>query len=1013
MPCASTFYLRATALSLALLFASAANAAIKAGVGVVDASGFLGASAGQYADASTGPGQTGNGGLDPQLYSTIKLGTYGIASRTSARAIVVEGSNGERVALITSDSYLAQDLVLRRTAQLLAVGSSGIRYEQLLHSASHNHSAPYQLTESAGVWVFQDSFNPIAFEQQARALATAVEKAVANLKPARMGATVVQHTIVKDNIVGPSTALDGTPAGYPRDFNDNDLTVLRFDDISDATPKPLAVWTNFGQHPEGLDGHHLVSGDFVTAMRRSFERATGAPLLFSQGDVGSSEGPYDRDSNDTLPDGIRRAWAHVGWAQVERAGYILAEAAREGFDAIGRGDASVRVPFTSDFPVGIRNFWTAGPLSHPYPSVSNCNSAQTFEGDVGVPIAGLPDCARSEDNGFPGLGDVFGPIFGNVPAGTPIPGHYDGPGHPAVEENQRLHLQTVRLGDVLLASCACEAQVDLILNLKSRANTITGDIWDGFDYACLLPENFSDPLCAVQNVLYAPTPARIAKMPGSLSDAAKVAHFRAQVHNDARGWDEPANVLAAQGSEPADITQIWGNFTKEELTPALGYPLVVGLGHSGDYNGYTVSYREYMSRDSYRKALTSYGPHTADFMVTRLVRMAGAMKGGPAVPADPLAAQASVDEQRQVAQATMTGQITSALFDGYTRALPDDAGSVQVLTQPADITRLQATSISWLGGGNSHDNPQVRVEREVAGGWQFFAGQQGEVQSFLAFPKTQQELLSAKSGQFEWRWTASFEAFDPLPRGIGQTPAGRYRFVIDGQRIAGGKLAAYTLTSAPFAVTPWRGVVVQDGQISAGSVSVLVPDSVYPRSYTLPGIAAIADDARTTVCRTCTFRPWAVGATAASVKVSVTRKNGARETIAASLRDGRWLADTKLALGDAAVIAVGDAQDAFGEINGEPLQLPAVTAENAAPTPPVVEPPPVEPPPVVDPPPVINPPPVVVEPPAPVDPPLSGPAPAPVVGVVNGRQFGSGATSPLAMLLLLALAVMRRAKTTA
>src|SRR6185436_15662923 len=97
--------------------------------------------------------------------------------------------------------------------------------------------------------------------------------------------------------------------------------------------------------------------------------------------------------------------------------------------------------------------------------------------------------------------------------------------------------------------------------------------------------------------------------------------------NDARGWDAPENLVAAN-SEPADATQIWGNFTKEELPPERGYKLAVGIGHAGDYNGYTVSYREYMNRDSYRKALTSYGPHTADYMVTRLVRMAAALQKG-------------------------------------------------------------------------------------------------------------------------------------------------------------------------------------------------------------------------------------------------------------------------------------------------------------------------------------------------------------------------------------------------
>src|SRR5690606_35426624 len=120
-----------------------------------------------------------------------------------------------------------------------------------------------------------------------------------------------------------------------------------------------------------------------------------------------------------------------------------------------------------------------------------------------------------------------------------------------------------------------------------------------------------------------------------------IARMRAQIHNDARGWDAPANLLRAE-SEPADITQIHGNFTREEIQElgVPGYKLVVGVGHAGDYNGYTISYREYMNRDHYRKALTAYGPHTADYMVTRLVRMGAALQGADglagALP-DPLA----------------------------------------------------------------------------------------------------------------------------------------------------------------------------------------------------------------------------------------------------------------------------------------------------------------------------------------------------------------------------------------
>jgi len=49
---------------------------------------------------------------------------------------------------------------------------------------------------------------------------------------------------------------------------------------------------------------------------------------------------------------------------------------------------------------------------------------------------------------------------------------------------------------VLLASCACEAQSDLIKALETRTDTITGDRWNGFDYA-----NAADVQDDVQQIL--------------------------------------------------------------------------------------------------------------------------------------------------------------------------------------------------------------------------------------------------------------------------------------------------------------------------------------------------------------------------------------------------------------------------------------------------------------------------------------------------------------------------------
>ncbi len=682
--------------SAASLLAGATDgegATLRAGVAVVDATWHVGAAAGQYADYRDPSAPVTGGDVDPQGFATTKQASYGVQSRLTIRALVVEGSNGERVALVKSDNYLAQDHLLRRVGQLLEGGDSGVVYDHILHAATHNHSSPYYATPSAGVWLFEDVMDLRMFEYQARAMARAIEEAAAAMVPAQMGATTIEHDLYKGNITGPALADDGTPAGYPREFGDHGLSILRFDDVSDpADPQPLAMWMNWGQHPESNDAYDLISADFLAPLERFVAEETGATLVFSQGDVGSSEGPYTGWNRGRMEDGTLVAWAHVGYAQTERGARLLADAVTEAYERIGAGEGDV--PYATDVPVAIDSRWVPGPVSHPYPSVSNCRTEPTAEGDPGAPILGLPDCQRA---GNPEKLDL---VWANLKEhGIPVPEHYDAPALGAVEENARLRLQAVRLGDVLLASCACEAQVDLILNLESRANDVPGDIWDGYDWgaACVAGEDGTTWTCDRPGG------------PVTISDLA-YRRMQAQVHNDAAGWDAPEYAPFAN-AEPADPTAIKGNFTRTELAPEDGYRMVIGVGHAGDYNGYTVSYREYVSRDHYRKALTSYGPHTADYMVTRLVAMAGGLKGGAGYAGELQDPVATADEARQVAVSEALGAASSAAYDTWMATLPDDVGPVELLTQPEDITRFDGAAITWRGGSNAIDNPRVRVER--------------------------------------------------------------------------------------------------------------------------------------------------------------------------------------------------------------------------------------------------------------------------------------------------------------
>jgi hypothetical protein len=859
---------------------------LRVGVATVDASWRVGAGSGQYTEKEPGALGLATGGfVDPFHHSTAQRPSYGVHSRLDYRALVVEGSDGDRVALVKSDSYLAQDLLTRRAGQILAEGDSGIGYEDLVLMASHNHSSPYRTTPAAGVWAFQDAMDLRAFEYHARQIAAAVEQAAADLRPARMGATTVDHRVYKGNIAGPATADDGTPAGYPNSHADFGLSVLRFDDVSGHKPVPLAVFVNHGQHPESLDGYDLITADFLAPLQRMVGRDLGATLVFSQGDVGSAEGPYLRAGAEVLPDGVVRAWAHVGHAQTERGARYLADSIVGAWEDIGRGQGTV--PFTRDVPVEAVTALVPGPVSHPYPSVSNCRTEPTAEGEPGAPVLGLPDCERSPEA-------VPAPLMWEdlKALGLPVPEHYDAPAVGTVEENARLKLQVVRLGDVVLASCACEPQMDLIRNLESRLDDVAGNIDDGYDWG---------DACTV--------------------DAALCDRMRAQVHNDAAGWDEPAYAPWAN-AEPSDPALIKGNFTKRELPPELGYRLAIGLGHTSDYNGYTVSYREYMARDHYRKALTSYGPHTADHMVSALVALAGQARGGPALAGSLLDPLAAVDEARQAAEAEVIGRASSAALDAWLAALPADVGPAVVLAEPSDITRFQAATFAWRGGSTALDNPTVRVERRVGQQWRPYADQSGEVPTMVALPAGAQGTVDAWTSSHEWRWTATFEAFDAFPAPVvagGQVPTGTYRFVVDGVTRANGTDVPYHLASAPFRVTPWGGVTAGDARQEAAGAISFTATSAYPRTYASP-FPYVADDGGTVLCKTCTFRPWAAGADVVAATVTVTGPAGSR-TVAATRSGDRWLAPTNLLPGETAVVAPGGLVDAFGETNATAIPL--------------------------------------------------------------------------------------------
>ncbi len=947
---------------------------VKAGVAVVDATWHVGASSGQYAHQRE-PDEE----FDPSQLAVTKKPSYGFQARLQARAIVVEGSDGKRMALVKNDLYIPQDLLYRRTAQILEEhGTSGIGRSNLTMAVTHDHSSPYYSSTAPGAWTFQDVYDVRFYDYYAKQMAKAVEQAASELKPVRVGASVGRTDKAHRHSFGPAIADDGTPAGYPNSDADHDLTVVRFDDITNPDkPKPLAILMNYSLHPEFLNGNELISPDYVGPLQRMVDRASGAVTIFTQSSVGTAE--PERSTYHSIHE--RLEFTHKEYAQAEYGARLIADETLDTWRDVANGTPELLdrfVPFKQAFPVAMTDRWYPGPASHPYPGVSSCRSEPALAGDPRVPVLGLPDCQNGQGV-LDGTADFFGqdnpirlpkpPIDpGLTPQdfkdrGIPIPDNYSAPSYGVLQEDVDVHLQAFRLGDILFTICSCEQWADQARNIKSRTDTQQNNQYFGFEWADRCTPNSDGPHPADgtgTGTWTCPDPRNESASLPAISNE-KFRRMEAQVANDARGWDFLENAPIAE-SEPTDATQIKGNYTHEELGRDLGYKLTVPVSMANDYNGYIATYREYQRGDHYRKALTAWGPHSSDYLATRLVQLGGHLKQPDAavLPTEPQRELADTvgrpkteaDLASNDAKAEMLGNVGEESVAAYEATLPDDGGDAEVLEQPKPVERFAAAFFRWNGGSNYTDNPVVAVERQGAdGAWDPYADQSGEIVTTLKFPQGE-DTASYRQGDQRWEWTAHFEtpvsSFDTGERPRA-TPAGTYRFVVDGERRKGG-VKPYHLESQPFAVSPWSGITVEDLRVDdGGSVSFRVgprhsfpvpggnPATAeigpidYPDSYTSTSAARFIKNQRTVIrdpgdpsnpakfewfCLTCSFRPWIDAGDADTALVTIVHADGTTEQVPATQRAGRWVTTRSLAGGEAAVVGRGCVKDVYGNYNG-------------------------------------------------------------------------------------------------
>jgi hypothetical protein len=862
-------------------------------------------------NTGSGQGQLGGAGnhisedtFDPYGHTTKMTPTEGIHSRTYAKSVVLQGPDGTRAAYVKTEVYLQQDLLWQRVAELVTGGNplhadyavEGLDPDGIMLGGTHNHSAPHYTSTAWGVWIFADVLDFRAFDHTAKRIARSIREAADRLEPAEVGAAVVRQGDVQQNILGPATADDGSPAGFPRDHVDDELAVIRID--AAATGAPIGAIVNFGMHPESLGGAGLISADFTGIVERDVERALGrAPgadegpvVAWSQGGLGDVEPDASRAN---APEEGREYWRR-NFSQMERMSRDLTDSVTAAWTYAADPEAGAddpafvadkHVPMSADAPVDVVAYRVPGPPAHPTPTVSNCRTDTP-----GIPVAGFPDCMREGE-----LPDAYGDVVDGLgDAGVPVPENYGAPAYGAVNEALTMHLQTFRIGEVLLAACPCEPVADMALNFKSRADAESDNLHLGHLPTC---EETDDPdvySCAFERHAWQEPEWRDV-------DREAVERMRAQITHDAAGWqDDPAHLGGE--AEPSDPELIKGNFTHDELDED-GFTLPLMVGTANDHIGYVVTYREFQRGDHYRKALTPFGPRTADMINTRLLEMARELRGGDA-PTDVYElAVGTLDQAIQTGKVAVFGAGSDLGSQAYEAALPDDGGTPgEVREQPTDdVERFSAATFTWEGGSNYTDNPDVEVQRLVtpdedgdddgprrpgrpdgvggppdhAGGppsgvpgrvpggpsgdddgddgdgdggddttpaepeWRTVATQEGgEVVLSMDFAShSDGAALGWLAGDQAYPWTATFEVFDGVADGT-------YRFVVRGRHRDGGEAHPYALASEPFEVGPWRGIDVAGLTVDGDTASFAVAGvEVEVDEEQIPGPVEIDDRA--------------------------------------------------------------------------------------------------------------------------------------------------------------------------
>jgi hypothetical protein len=264
----------ATILAVAAVFAAAVSAAPKAD---------LRAGAARI-DITPGKDES----LMMSGYAARNTGHKGVGDNIHVRAIVLD-NGAARAALVTIEVVsLSHDFWERMSRH--SADETGIPRESMLLAATHTHSAP-------SLGGFRGSELPphqAKYVQRVeQAIVSALKNAVANLRPARIGAGSGKANV---NVNRVARFADGSYylGINPEAPSDKTVAVVK---IETRTGEPLALFINYGVHGTGMgQENYLISGDVPGATSRYVEKAFGDRIVaaWTSGAGGDQCPIYDR-----------------------------------------------------------------------------------------------------------------------------------------------------------------------------------------------------------------------------------------------------------------------------------------------------------------------------------------------------------------------------------------------------------------------------------------------------------------------------------------------------------------------------------------------------------------------------------------------------------------------------------------------------------------------------------------------------------------------------------------------